>query len=175
MSKDNSNLRLMEKVTSNLKWFNGPKGFGFLVPEGKDVDAFLHITTLQDAGYHALGNGAKLLCDISFADKGAIVTKIHEIIDSGDISLDICKYNPESDIKSELSGTVKWYKEDEGFGFIIPDDGMKDVFIHKSCLKKNNLDNLETGQKVFMTVKTVEKGREVISISLSSDDKRQTG
>ena len=36
-------------VEVKLKWFNQPKGFGFVVPNNKDVDAFLHITTLQKA------------------------------------------------------------------------------------------------------------------------------
>ena len=42
-------------VEVKLKWFNQPKGFGFVVPSNRDVDAFLHITTLQKADIQTIG------------------------------------------------------------------------------------------------------------------------
>ena len=65
-----------------------------------------------------------------------------------------------------MEGTVKWYKPDKGFGFIIPQDGLKDVFVHKTCLEKHDLALLIPGQKVKMTVRTVAKGREVVHFDL---------
>ena len=46
-------------VKSRLKWFNSTKGFGFVVPIEDPCDAFIHITTLQDAGIHELGEEAR--------------------------------------------------------------------------------------------------------------------
>ncbi|MFA5593186.1 MAG: cold-shock protein [Micavibrio sp.] len=65
-----------------------------------------------------------------------------------------------------MEGTVKWYKPDKGFGFIIPQDGQKDVFVHKTCLDRHGLPILIPGQKVRMTVRTVAKGREVADFDL---------
>ena len=67
--------------------------------------------------------------------------------------------------EAELSGTVKWFKADKGFGFITADDSEKDVFVHKSVLRRCGLEILETGQRVQMKVQEVEKGREAVWIS----------
>ena len=59
-----------------------------------------------------------------------------------------------------MAGTVKWFKPDKGFGFITADDSAKDVFVHKSVLRRSGLNVLEAGQRVQMRVQDVEKGRE---------------
>ncbi len=46
------------------------------------------------------------------------------------------------------SGTVKWFNNQKGFGFIQPDDGSKDVFVHISAVERAGLHTLNEGQKV---------------------------
>ncbi len=67
---------------------------------------------------------------------------------------------PPAGPEEEMSGTVKWFKPDKGFGFITADDSEKDVFVHKSVLRRSGLAMLEAGQRVQMRVQDVEKGRE---------------
>lgn len=158
-------------VKARLKWFNGPKGFGFVNPADRaDIDAFLHVTTLQKAGIQALGDGACLICDIEYGDKGAHVKEIIEILDIGALpqSLTASAFTSSKEVGQmlEMQGTVKWYKPDQGFGFVTPEDGMKDVFIHKSCLERHSIPELRTGQRLLMTFRTVPKGREVVSFKL---------
>jgi CspA family cold shock protein len=45
-------------------------------------------------------------------------------------------------------GTVKWFNAQKGFGFIQPDDGSKDVFVHISAVERSGMGNLSEGQKV---------------------------
>ncbi|OWV97157.1 cold-shock protein [Rhizobium sp. R693] len=46
------------------------------------------------------------------------------------------------------SGTVKWFNSTKGFGFIQPDDGSADVFVHISAVERAGLGNLSDGQKI---------------------------
>ena len=50
------------------------------------------------------------------------------------------------------TGTVKWFNAQKGFGFIQPDDGGKDVFVHISAVERAGMSNLNEGQKVTYDV-----------------------
>jgi cold shock protein len=57
------------------------------------------------------------------------------------------------------SGTVKWFSPARGFGFIQPDDGSKDVFVHISALERSDLEQLLEGQKVQFEVERGQNGK----------------
>jgi cold shock protein len=50
------------------------------------------------------------------------------------------------------TGTVKWFNTQKGFGFIQPDDGSKDVFVHISAVERAGMSNLNEGQKISFEV-----------------------
>lgn len=52
------------------------------------------------------------------------------------------------------SGTVKWFNAQKGFGFICPDDGSTDVFVHISAVERAGLNNLADGQKISYEIVT---------------------
>ena len=56
------------------------------------------------------------------------------------------------------TGTVKWFNGTKGYGFISPDEGGKDVFIHVTALQAAGIENLEENQKVSFDI-TEEKGK----------------
>ena len=57
-----------------------------------------------------------------------------------------------------MTGLVKWFNESKGFGFITPDDGSKDVFVHFSAIQDNGFKTLAEGQKVEFTIENGQKG-----------------
>ena len=59
------------------------------------------------------------------------------------------------------SGTVKWFNATKGFGFIQPDKGSKDVFLHISALERAGLTHVDDGQKVTFDIKSGRDGRKV--------------
>ena len=58
------------------------------------------------------------------------------------------------------TGTVKWFNATKGFGFIQPDGGSKDVFVHISAVERAGLRGLDDGQKVSFELEKSRDGRE---------------
>ncbi len=63
------------------------------------------------------------------------------------------------------TGTVKWFNATKGFGFVTPDSGGKDVFVHATALERSNMQPLAEGQAVMMSVVQGKKGPEAASVS----------
>jgi CspA family cold shock protein len=66
------------------------------------------------------------------------------------------------------TGTVKWFSSEKGYGFITPDDGSPDVFVHFSAIAGEGYKNLEEGQKVEYEVTQGQKGPQASSVKLAS-------
>jgi CspA family cold shock protein len=56
-------------------------------------------------------------------------------------------------------GTVKWYNSQKGYGFITPDDGTKDVFVHVSAIERSGLGHLNEGQKIKYELERGQQGK----------------
>ncbi len=57
-----------------------------------------------------------------------------------------------------LTGTVKWFNNTKGYGFIVQDNGQKDVFVHHSAIQQEGYRSLEEGQRVSYDVEQTPKG-----------------
>ena len=66
------------------------------------------------------------------------------------------------------TGTVKWFNTTKGFGFIAPDGGSRDVFVHISDVERSGMDNLREGQKVAFEVREDPKSRKSSATNLRS-------
>jgi CspA family cold shock protein len=141
---------------------------------------FLHVNTLQAAGVQAVSPGATLSARVGQGQKGRQVDQV--------LSVDESTAQPEAprharpmrprgpgparrpvDLSSttEVSGIVKWYNPDKGFGFITPEGGGKDVFVHATVLERAGLIMLAEGQSVRVAVVQGAKGPEAGAIMLS--------
>lgn len=164
-------------IRATVKWFNTAKGFGFVTPADGSPEAFLHLSALKQAGFESVGEGAGMLVEIGQSPKGRQVLRVLEVDNSmarapaprprmgggqgpgaAPISLDGAV---------DVDGVVKWFSSLKGYGFVSPNDGGKDVFVHITILRNAGLDSLMPGQNVRMKVVTARKGPEAVQVQLS--------
>ena len=66
------------------------------------------------------------------------------------------------------TGTVKWFNEQKGYGFIQPDNGGKDVFVHVSAVERSGLRSLHEGQKVSYELQTDRRNGKMSAVNLKA-------
>ncbi len=66
------------------------------------------------------------------------------------------------------TGTVKWFNSQKGFGFIQPDDGGADVFVHVSAVEKSGLRGLNEGQKVSYDIQNDPKKGKAAAVNIQA-------
>ncbi|MGZ8470481.1 MAG: cold shock domain-containing protein [Gemmatirosa sp.] len=64
-----------------------------------------------------------------------------------------------------MTGTVKWFNNDKGFGFIAPEDGSKDVFVHHTAIHGSGYKSLDEGEKVEFDVAQGQKGPQAENVT----------
>jgi CspA family cold shock protein len=162
-------------LDATVKWFNGEKGFGFVELADGSGDAFLHIGALQAAGRDAVEPGTTMKVQIGQGQKGRQVTAVVEVTGMTAVparpprprterpAMNRSRTDPST--AQEITGTVKWFNPEKGFGFVVAEDGGKDVFVHISVLERAGIRELADGTRVQMTVEQGQKGREATSIT----------
>jgi len=151
------------RVEAQVKWFNAAKGFGFVAMSDGSPDAFLPMAILRRAGYDDAREGASIVCEIGSGARGPLVLNV--------LNLDNSTASEASERRaprpaSTLDGAVKWFVPDKGYGFIAPDGGGKDVFIHVTALRRSGLSALDPGQRVRVDVIDGKKGLEADRVTL---------
>lgn len=168
------------EMTATVKWFNPEKGFGFAALADGSGDVFLHVNTLQAAGHQSVNPGATLRVRVAAGQKGRQVEQVISVDDSTAAQPEPRRpqfahgSRPPAgprrpvDLSTavEMVGTVKWYDPAKGFGFITPQDGGRDVFVHATALERAGIGPLQERQSVRMGVVQGAKGPEVGTISL---------
>jgi CspA family cold shock protein len=157
------------RVEAKVKWFNAGKGFGFVTVSDGSPDAFLPMAVLRRAGYEDVPEGAVITCEISAGAKGPLVTGVLNVgsgtaktSSRGGSGFDRRAPGP----STILEGAVKRFDADKGYGFISPDGGGKDVFIHITALRRSGVTALDPGQRVKVEVVDGRKGLEAERITL---------
>jgi CspA family cold shock protein len=157
------------RVEAKVKWFDASKGFGFVIVSDGSPDAFLPMAVLRRAGYEEVPAGAVMMCEVSAGAKGPLVTSVLNIDNSAaktsshaGSGFDRRTPGP----STVLEGAVKRFDADKGYGFISPDGGGKDVFVHITALRRSGVTALDPGQRVRVEVVDGRKGLEAERITL---------
>jgi cold shock protein len=169
-------------VGAVVKWFKPEKGFGFVELSDGSGDAFLHATVLGRGGITAVNPGETLEVRVAQGQRGPQVTEVLSVDTSTAAALAprpprtgaVGGFRPPGgadrpplEVTSQESGTVKWYNAMKGFGFIVRDNGGKDVFVHASALQRAGLMGLNEGQRVIIDIAEGRKGPEAAAIRLA--------
>ena len=172
-------------IRATVKWFNTAKGFGFVTPEDGSPEAFLHLSALKQAGFESVGEGAGMVVEIGQSPKGRQVVRVLEVDNSmarapaprmrpgpggpgmggGGGGMGHAPISTEGAV--DVDGVVKWFSSLKGYGFVSPNDGGKDVFVHITILRNAGVETLMPGQPVRMKVVTARKGPEAVGVQIT--------
>ncbi len=184
-----------DRLTGAVTWFSASKGFGFIKPADGTEDVFVHVSVVQRAGLDGLREGATVTCEVAPGKKGRQVTRLLEVNDDtavahepghggghgGEHGGEHGGFRPRpprpfgggggfgagQPVGEPGEGTVKWFNATKGFGFITPDTGGKDVFLHASVVRRAGLMEVQPGQRVRYTAVEREKGPEARTLEMT--------
>ncbi|UAL09448.1 cold-shock protein [Caulobacter segnis] len=153
-----------------VKWFNPAKGFGFIQPEDGGQDVFVHIAAVERSGLAGLNEGDQVNYELEEdrrsgkTSAGQLRVTGHGAVPAGGGGGARGGARPprsfdgprgggggggfSSGTGEQGTGVVKWFNTTKGFGFIQPDNGGGDVFVHISAVERAGLRGLNEGQQV---------------------------
>ncbi|WP_449474047.1 cold-shock protein [Sphingobium chungangianum] len=167
--------------TGVVKFFNGQKGFGFIVRDDGAEDVFVHISAVEQAGLTGLAEGQQL--GFTLVDRGGKISatdlKIEgeplPVVDRprepreprpGGFGGDRGGFGggdrggPQRQLTGErASGTVKFFNAMKGFGFIQRDDGQPDAFVHISAVERAGMSALNEGDRLDFELEVDRRGK----------------
>jgi CspA family cold shock protein len=155
-------------ASGTVKWFNTAKGFGFIQPDDGGSDVFVHISAVEQAGLRGLNEGDLVNFELEQDRRSGKLSAGQLVVTgqgaapprSGGGGFDRPRGGgfgggggggggrPSGDPAGAGAGTVKWFNPTKGFGFIQPEDGGQDVFVHISAVERAGMGSLNEGQKV---------------------------
>ncbi|MBK5264286.1 MAG: cold-shock protein [Alphaproteobacteria bacterium] len=158
-----------------VKFFNGQKGFGFIVRDDGGEDVFVHISAVEQAGLTGLAEGQPL--EFTLVDRGGKVSATDLKIEGEPLPVtdaapaqrdrgDRTGFGgdraaaPQRQLTGEKSsGTVKFFNAMKGFGFIQRDDGQPDAFVHISAVERAGMSALNEGDRLDFELEVDRRGK----------------
>lgn len=172
-----------------VKFFNGQKGFGFIQVDDRPDDVFVHISAVEQAGLAGLAEGQPLeftlverggkvsATDLVIDGEPMAVTERAPRPDRPSFDRD---RGPRGDDRSgfrggdrdsaprgpqrestgeRANGTVKFFNDMKGFGFVQRDDGGEDVFVHISALERSGMGQVTQGDRLAFDIEIDRRGK----------------
>lgn len=151
-----------------VSWYEDAKGFGFIAPDAGGDDIFVHVKSLGH-GLTELAEGDRVTFDVVDGDRGPNARNVHLVGGSGHArgATDRGRSNRPAESGGSVrggEGTVARYDEERGFGFITPDAGGEDLFVHVSVVRGTEV--LEQGDRVRYKVRQSDRGPQADGVEL---------
>ncbi|MHA7133785.1 cold-shock protein [Oerskovia turbata] len=160
-----------------VSWYDEVKGFGFVAPDAGGGDVFVHVSALGH-GLTELSEGDRVTYDVVEGDKGPNARNVQLARGNGgargagngrgaDRGFDRGRSDRPGTSARPVrggEGTVARYDEERGFGFITPDDGGLDLFVHVSVVRGDEV--LEEGDRVRYKVRQSDRGPQADGVEL---------
>jgi cold shock protein len=164
-----------------VKFFNGQKGFGFIVREDGGEDVFVHISAVEAAGLTGLADGQPLEFTLTERNGRISATELkiegeplpvedrgpprepreaREPRGGGDFERRPSRDRDPVTDGTRVEGTVKFFNGTKGFGFIQRDDGAPDAFVHISAVERAGFANLNEGQRISFELEEDRRGKQ---------------
>jgi cold shock protein len=175
---DNNGFQPLAQASAKgtIKWFNISKGYGFVTLENGG-DAFCHASAFSSLGITNIPQGATIICDLQDTQRGLQVVAVHTLDvstatqsprrlhrDFGDAGgYDRMDSGPTGPM---VEGKVKFFNDQKGFGFVVPDDGSADVYVHASALRRSGVQTLQPEQRIRYSTRQGMKGVEVDRVEI---------
>lgn len=180
-----------------VKFFNSQKGFGFIRCDDRPDDVFVHISAVEAAGLRGLADGQPL--SFTLVDRGGRVSATELEIegeplplresggdrggfdrgdrggfdrggDRGGFDRGGDRGGPRRQLTGESdTGTVKFFNDVKGFGFIVRDGGGDDAFVHISAVERSGMGVLNEGDRVKFDIEVDRRGK-YAAVNLSRAD-----
>jgi CspA family cold shock protein len=169
-------------ASGTVKWFNTAKGFGFIQPDDGGSDVFVHISAVEQAGLRGLNEGDLVNFELE-QDRRSGKLSAGQLVVTGQGAAPPRSGGggfgggggggggrPAGDPAGTGAGTVKWFNPTKGFGFIQPDDGGQDVFVHISAVEQAGLRGLNEGQQVAYDLEADRRSGKTSATNLKVND-----
>jgi CspA family cold shock protein len=155
-----------------VSWWDDTKGFGFVAPDSGGGDVFVHVSALS-GGLTELAEGARVTYDVVEGDRGPNARNVQLVRGSGGARGGADRGRSERGRSGRPAasgpvrageGIVARYDAERGFGFITPDSGGADLFVHVSVVR--GAEVLEEGDRVRFKVRQSDRGPQADGVEL---------